>query len=326
MSRKIILNGKEATLIGEDYGGFDVVNDSTAGGTIRGREGLMQTAKRLGLENEFSQLNHRRDIDADTGLPTPKTESRVRVYTDKNGRIVKAVEIENDERKERPLTEYKQSFTEEVFDGIAAPYINQSSAMFHANKPADWDIRAFPSATLDAGLSGLTVPVPMSIFEVIDAAEGNTETPSTYSNSASAINAPLRPIAQQQSTGVICVSLSCEFYADQGGLNKLISILETSSGFKEGQNNSNRVNYRGLQWSGMLQHNDAHIIRSFLKGEVVDKVIDISQTKDPAEIDETSSGSGVSRTPLFRMNLVFFKGGPMHRGEWNITIMRMTSR
>lgn len=266
--------------------------------------------------------------DGEDGQGRGKEDRKVRVYVDKKtGRILRAEEIKNDKRKERPLTEYKSSFTEEVFSGIAAPHVNSGVAVFHAHHPGEWDVAAFPSATLNENLTKLRLPMPVSIFDVVDQAEGNTTVKSSFSNTSLALNAPLRPVAQQQSTGIMCMSITCDFYADQDGINQLVSILETAAGFYEGPNASNRVNFRGIRWGGMLQHDDTQKISTIFttQGGYV-RTVELGQTRDPRTVEETRPGSGLYYEPPFRMFMVFYQHASQATGEWHISLVRMSQR
>lgn len=323
--RKIMLNGKEVTLIGDDQYGFDVVDDPTAGGKITNEQlSRKDLAKKIGLTDEYSPLSHRVTFD-ENGIAQPKVEKKVRVYTDKKGRIIKAEEIEGDQRDVRSLTEYKSDYTEEVFTGIAAPYINQGGAFFHTINPGEWDIGVFRTAEINSELSGISVPVPFSIYDAIDDAEGtrgglSTTVKSSFfsGSSTSSINAPLRPVSLQQSNGTMALSITCDFKATQAGLTNLIAILQNGTGFKEGQNSSNRVEFQGIRWAGMLQHNEQSIVvkTTLYENSSSPRTITLFETRDPAVIDNGDTNA------YFRMFLIYVNTSTNDVGKWKVSIVR----
>lgn len=323
-------NGETATAQGVKTHGFeDVVVDNrpkdlNTGYAPDGEADLWQIARDMGLAHPGQKIAHRRtDPSGNAAAAGEKTEPKIRVYTENGtGRIVSAEFIESEERKERPLTEYKSSYTEEVFSGIAAPHINQSGLFFTAYQPGVWDVGAFPYAILDENLSGLSVPVPQSIFEIIDASEGTEgASGSSFYNGAGTEKAPLKSIAQQEISGVLCASLSAEFEADQQGLTNILNILETAAGFSEGGDASNRIRFRGIRWGGMLQYDPEQMI-TISNGAGI--TVDLAQKQDPRVI--SPDPNGILRRSVFRMFMTYYQPSALSTGEWSVAITRITDR
>lgn len=319
--RKIILgNGKTATAQGNSGYGFDDIagrDRDPIPSSGYGPNDIWERAKKLGLSDPSQPISHRVILDSKGAVDGAKTDPKFRVFVEKGtGRLLGGEEIESDEKKPLPLTSYRSSFTEEVFSGIAAPHINQVGASFCAYHPSEWDIGAFSHAILDESLSGISVPEPLSVFQIIDAAEGNDTTQSQFYTGAGTSGAPLRAVAQQESTGTICVSLSTSFQTDQAGLTALLGVLETSSGFKEGQNASNRIMFNGIRWAGMLQYDNAKLYANWYGGDIGVEV-EMSQPLDPRVIEN-------NRTMVhFRMYATFIKIGNTI-GTWRFSVIRDT--
>lgn len=315
--RRIILaDGKTATAQGAAGYGFDDVSRNREASGPAGD--LWDTARAIGLSDPSQPLGHRVVMDAKGAASGAKKDPKIRVFVEKgSGRLLGSEEIESDpERKPIPLTSYRSSFTEEVFSGIAAPHINQSAMCFAAYRPDEWDIGAFSFAMLNENLTSLRVPEPMSVFQIIDDAEGNDTTQSQFYAGSGTLNAPLRAVAKQESEGTICVSMAVEFESDQAGLTALLNILETSAGFKEGPNASTRIVFNGIRWAGMLQYDNAKLYANW-NGTNSGVQVEMSQPLDPRIIQGNWS------SVKFRMNAVFFQEqGSV--GAWRFSITRDT--